>query len=64
MTDKRIIYRNDQGGVSIVVPAPGTGLTLQEVIERSVPYGASYKVVNESDIPTDRTFRDAWEYQE
>ena len=64
MTDKRIIYRNDQGGVSIVVPAPGTGLTLQEVIERSVPHGASYKVVNESDIPTDRTFRDAWEYQE
>jgi hypothetical protein len=64
MIDKRIIYRNAEGGVSIVVPAPDTGLTLQEVISRSVPPGVSYKVVDASDIPTDRTFRDAWEYQE
>jgi hypothetical protein len=64
MIDKRIIYRNDEGGVSVVIPAPGTGLSLQEVIEKSVPYGAKYKVVSESEIPTDRTFRDAWEYQD
>lgn len=64
MIDKRIIFQNDEGGISIVVPAPGTGLTLQEVIEKSVPHGVPYKIVNESDIPSDRTFRNAWEFQE
>ncbi len=64
MTDKRIIFQNADGGVSVVIPAPNTGLSLQEVIDNSVPHGAKYKVVNESDIPSDRTFRDAWEYQE
>lgn len=64
MIDKRIIYENDQGGISIVIPAPGTDLTLQEVIDKSVPYGVAFKVVDQSEIPTDRTFRDAWEYQE
>jgi hypothetical protein len=64
MIDKRIIFENSEGGISIVVPAPDSGLTLQEVIERAVPYGASYKIVDVSQIPSDRTFRNAWEFQE
>lgn len=64
MIDKRIVFKNDKGGISIVVPVPDTGLSLEEVIERSVPHGVSYEIVNESDIPTDRTFRNAWEFQE
>jgi hypothetical protein len=59
MQDKRIIYPNDEGGVSIIVPAPGV---TQEQVLQSVPSGKPYKIVNAADIPADRTFRDAWEY--
>ncbi len=60
MQDKRIIFPNDEGGVSIVVPAPDA--TLEQVL-KAVPAGKPYKVVEVADVPTDRTFRGAWEYQ-
>jgi hypothetical protein len=59
MQDKRIIYPNDEGGVSIIVPAPGQA---EEQLLMAVPKGKPYKIVNAADIPADRTFRDAWEY--
>lgn len=56
---KRIIYINEDNGVSIIVP---TGeLPIEEVARKDVPAGVAYKIVEESDIPSDRTFRDAWE---
>ena len=58
MQDKRIIYPTDDGGVAVVVPAPGA--TLEQVLQ-AVPAGKTYKVVEAADIPTDRTFRNAWE---
>ena len=64
MENVRIIYENNEGGISIVVPAPNTGLTLNQIIEGSVPPGKQYKIVDVSEIPEDRTFRNAWEYQE
>jgi hypothetical protein len=54
-----IIYPNDNGGVSIVIPS--NEVSFEEVIATSVPTGKEYKVVDAADIPTDRTFRDAWE---
>ena len=60
--NQRIIYPNDQGGVSIVIPT--SEASIDEVIGKSVPEGKSYKIVDAADIPTDRTFRNAWEYQE
>ena len=62
--NSRIIYPNDEGGVSILVPAPECGLTIEEIAAKDVPAGKPYKIVDGSDIPTDRTFRNAWEYQE
>jgi hypothetical protein len=62
--NKRIIYPNDEGGVSILVPAPECGLTIEEIAAKDVPAGKPYKIVDVSDIPTDRTFRNAWEYAE
>lgn len=59
---KRIIYPNDDGGVSIIVPAPECGLTIEEIAAKDVPVGKPYKIVDVADIPTDRTFRNAWEY--
>ena len=61
---KRIIYPNDEGGVSIVVPSPNTTLSLAEIEARVVPTGKSRQTVDVTDIPSDRTYRDAWTYEE
>lgn len=60
--EKRIIYPTDEGGVAIVVPAPDCGLTIEQIAAKDVPAGKPFKIVDVSEIPTDRTFRDAWEY--
>ena len=60
--EKRIIYPNDEGGVSIVIPSAECSLTIEEIAAKDVPAGKPYKIVDVSDIPSDRTFRDAWEY--
>ena len=57
--NQRIIYQNEEGGVSIVIP---TGeLAIEEVARKDVPAGVAYKIVDVADIPSDRTFRGAWE---
>ena len=58
----RIIYPTDNGGVTILIPAPQCGLTLEEIAAKDVPAGIPFKIVDAADIPTDRTFRAAWEY--
>ena len=60
----RIIYPNDDGGVSIIVPAPEAleTMTIEEIATKDVPAGKPFKIVDVADIPTDRTFRNAWEY--
>jgi hypothetical protein len=55
---KRIIYQNETGGVSIIIP---TGeLPIEEVAAKDVPEGVPYEIVDEADIPSDRYFRNAW----
>jgi len=63
---QRIIYSNDDGGVSILIPTEEylAEHTIEELAAKDVPAGKPYKIVDVTDIPTDRTFRDAWEYQE
>jgi len=61
--NQRIIYPTDNGGVAIIIPAD-SGLTIEEIAAKDVPIGKPYKIVDVADIPTDRTFRNAWEYQE
>jgi hypothetical protein len=60
MSDKRIIYPTAEGGVAVIVPAPGCGLTVDEIAAKDVPRGVPYQIVNATDIPADRTFRNAW----
>lgn len=64
MQDKRIIYPTVDGGVAIVIPAPECGLTIEEIAAKDVPPGVPFKIVDVATIPTDRTFRNAWEYVE
>jgi len=59
--NQRIIYQNNEGGVSILIP---TGeLAIEEVARKDVPAGVPYKIVDVADIPEDRTFRNAWEVE-
>jgi len=61
---QRIIYPTDDGGVAILIPAPEylAKHTIAELAAKDVPEGKPFKIVDVADIPTDRTFRDAWEY--
>lgn len=63
---KRIIYPNDDGSVSIVIPAPEAleTMTIEEIAAKDVPAGKLFKIIDVEDVPTDRTFRNAWEYAE
>jgi hypothetical protein len=63
---KRIIYPTDDGGVAIVIPAPEAleTMTIEEIAAKDVPAGKPFKIIDTSDVPSDRTFRNAWEYTE
>jgi hypothetical protein len=63
--DKRIVYQNDEGGISIIVPTPEalTTMTIEDIAAKDVPQGKEYHIVDVSDIPEDRTFRNAWTWQ-
>ena len=60
--NKRIVYQNDEGGISIIVPTD-CGLTIAEIAAKDVPVGKEYHIVDASEIPTDRTFRGAWTWE-
>ena len=64
MENTRVIFPNDNGGVSVLTPVPDCGLTLEEIIAKDVPAGKPHQVIDMSELPTDRTFRNAWEYVE
>ena len=65
---KRIIYKKPDGGVAIEIPSPEwlaqEGNTMEVLAEERVPAGTPYKIVDVDDIPSDRTFRNAWEFSE
>lgn len=58
--NKRIIYQNDAGGVSVLIPAGGCGLTLDQIAAKDVPSGRPFRIIDATDLPQDRTFRAAW----
>ena len=62
MNNPRIIYPTPEGGVAIIIPASDCGLTIEEIAAKDVPAGVPFKIVDVSEIPDDRTFRNAWEY--
>jgi hypothetical protein len=57
----RILITEDNGvTVSVIVPA--ASFTAEQCI-KDVPVGAKYKIVDTSEVPSDRTFRNAWEVE-
>ena len=63
-----IIYNDPETGILVemfpclneINPATDKVFTVQEVADKDVPDGVSYSIVEDSIIPTDESFRDAW----
>lgn len=64
--EKRIIYQNEDGGVTVLIPTPEClqTRTLEEIALKDVPAGKPFKIVDVTEIPTDRSFRNAWTVDE
>lgn len=60
---KRIIYQNNEGGVAVLIPTPEAleQYGIEAIALKDVPAGKPFKIVDTAAVPTDRTFRAAWE---
>ena len=57
---KRILFQNLDGGISVITPSGE--LSVEETAKKDVPTGVKYKIIDVEDLPPDRDFRNAWEY--
>jgi hypothetical protein len=64
--NQRIIYPTDDGGVAVIIPSPEylAEHTIEDLAAKDVPAGKPFQIVDVANIPSDRTFRNAWEYAE
>ena len=53
--NKRIVYKQDDDTVAIVIPSVSVESALKDV-----PEGKDHVVIDVADIPSDRTYRNAW----
>ena len=60
----KVIYKTPENTVTISTPSLEWPGTIQQYAQLVVPSGLKYKIVEDSVIPTDRTFRNAWEVDE
>ena len=61
-SDKRIVYMQDDGTVAIMIPTDNCGLTVEEIQSKDVPDGKTSYIIDKTEVPTDRSFRNAWTY--
>ena len=59
-----ILYKTSEGTVSVITASPEWSGKMEELAQKDVPTGLKYKIVEDSVIPTDRSFRNAWEVDE
>lgn len=57
-----ILYKQDNGAVAIVRPTEEALLEygIDAIAEKDIPAGVPYRIVNGDEVPSDRTFRNAW----
>lgn len=62
----KIIFKNEDNSIGIITPTNEalSFATIEQVAEKDVPHNLPYWIVNTSDIPESRTFREAWEVDE
>ena len=58
----RIIYK-DGDGVSVIA-AMADAADINDIVEKDLPKGSDYKIVDVSGIPEERVFREAWKYED
>ena len=63
-SDKLIVYSQDDGTVAIMIPTDNCGLTVEEIQAKDVPDGKTSYIIDATDVPTDRSFRNSWTYTE
>ena len=59
----KIIYTQENGVIAVVHPTDLSlkEMTIEQIAQKVVPVGVStYSIVEDSVIPTDRTFRNSW----
>ena len=61
-----IIYNQDNGIPAVIIPTPEAleKYGIQAIAIKDVPAGKPFKILDAADIPSDRTFRNAWEADE
>jgi hypothetical protein len=66
MDNRRVIFKTEDGGLSVLIPTPEAlkTYTLEQIAEKDVPEGVPYKIIDVSELPADRTFRNAWDIDE
>lgn len=55
----RIVHPTSDGGVAVTFP--NEGIPIEQVVFRVVPPGSPYILVEDHAVPTDKTFRAAWD---
>lgn len=58
----RIIFKNNDGGVSVIIPTQEAidAHGLEAIAIKDVPAGKKFKLIDAADIPSDRSERNAW----
>ena len=60
----KIIFKTPENTVSVLMKSLEWTGTMDELAKKCVPTGLKYKIVEDSDLPPDRSFRNAWEVDE
>lgn len=62
----KIVFKNQDNSIGIITPTDEalSFATIAQIAEKDVPHNLPYWIVEDSLIPTDRTFRSAWEVDE
>ena len=61
-----IVYKQDSGVVAIVRPTEEalTAHGIQAIAIKDVPAGKPFKIIDASEVPTNREYRNAWTVDE
>lgn len=58
-----IIYKNDNGGVSVIYPTAEAvaAYSIEAIAKKDVPAGKPYKIIDASELPETREERNNWD---
>lgn len=56
---KRIIHPNGTG-ISVIIPALESGLTIEEIAKKDTPDGVPFLIIDTIEVPADRINRTLW----